>query len=94
MENNATKTIYDIEAIVKMIEAKAGTKAKRVNLYEPEYTIGRVTVEHLTEIGFTFKEMSNSIGVVCPIYEMGNLEALFNDTILHVIDNNHKVIKE
>lgn len=77
-----SKIEYNLENIVAQIEKISNQKAKKESKFNLEYIIGNVTEEHLTEIGFKFIEYSQYNR--CPVYQLGNILALFDDQILHV----------
>lgn len=76
---------YDISNIVAQIETATGVKLKLVNQYDPEYIAsGQISEEDLFALNFEFSGYSSYIK--CPIYRLGNIEAIFNETILHLYD--------
>lgn len=78
-------TNYKLEDIVKLIENECGQKARLERKFSKEYLIGKVTEENLLNIGFKFKEYTQYD--ICPMYTMGNIVALFDDTILHIMED-------
>ena len=83
--------IYDIENVIKQIETATDVKMKVANQFDPEYiSMGQITEENLTDLGFEFVDYSSNIK--CPIYKLGkNIEAIFDDTILHIYDLNSHI---
>lgn len=75
---------YQLKDVVKAIEEKSSQKARLDHKFEQEYLIPNVVEEDLIELGFEFLEYSK--GVRCPTYQMGNIFALFNDQVLHVME--------
>lgn len=88
-----SKTIFSIKTVIPAIEQLSGKKAKLVNKYEPEFVIEGVTDEMLINVGFEYVGKGNKIGIECPLYRLNNLEAMFINTTLHVVDNEHEVIE-
>ena len=87
MENTTIEDIkFDIEMIVKKVQTATGVKLKLKNVQSPEYVAtGEISEADLLEIGFRF--IGYSSYVRCPIYRYGkNIEAIFNETILHIYD--------
>lgn len=76
------ETRFELKLIAEEIASKAGTKATLDPKFELEYIIPKVTETILTDLGFEFKEKSSY--KVCPVYQKGNILALFDETILHV----------
>ena len=91
MEEN--RTILSIKTVISAIEQLSGKKAKLVNKYEPEFIIEGITEKILINVGFEYIGKSNKIGIECPMYELYNIEAMFVDTTLHIVDNEHEVIE-
>ena len=85
-EINYDDIIFDIESIVKHLTNTTNVKFKLKNLQSPEYVAtGIIQEQDLLDFGFKF--IGYSSYVKCPIYRYGqNIEALFNDTILHIYD--------
>lgn len=76
------ETRFKLESIVELIATTAKTKAKLDPKFELEYIIPKVSEKMLTDLGFVFKEKSSY--KVCPIYQMGNIIAWFDETLLHI----------
>lgn len=78
--------IFNIENVANKIQETTGVKLKLKNFQSPEYvSLGQITEEDLINIGFKFIGYSSYIK--CPIYRYGkNIEAIFNETILHIYD--------
>ena len=85
-ERNNADVMFDIENVIKQIETATSVKMKLVNQYDPEYiSTGQLTEDDLTDLGFEFVGYSSNIK--CPTYRLGkNIEAVFNETILHIYD--------
>ena len=85
-QSETSDAIYTIENVVKIIESATDVKMKKVNNLDAEYiSLGQITEEQLLDIGFVFSDFSSYIK--CPIYKLGkNIEAIFNETILHIYD--------
>ena len=85
-ETNYDDVVFDIEMVVKNLEEATNIKFKLKNVQSPEYVAtGVIQEEDLTDFGFRFIGYSSYIK--CPIYRYGkNIEALFNETILHIYD--------
>lgn len=87
-ERKNANVVFDIANVVKQLENATNIKFKLVNVQDPEYTsLGQLTETDLTDLGFEFIGYSSNIK--CPIYRYGkNIEAIFNETILHIYDLN------
>lgn len=85
-EVNYNDIVFDIETVVKKLETDTDVKFKLKNVQSPEYVAnGVITEKDLTDFGFEF--IGYSSYVKCPIYRYGkNIEAIFNETILHIYD--------
>lgn len=85
-ETNYDDIVFDIEMVVKKLEEEIDVKFKLKNVQSPEYVAtGVIQEKDLTDFGFRF--IGYSSYVKCPIYRYGNnIEALFNETILHIYD--------
>ena len=77
-------THYDLETIVKQLEALVGHKATLDRKFRLEYLLGYITDEQLTSFGFKFISMSNGSGDETPIYRFGDIEAVFVGSIAHI----------
>ena len=77
---------FDIETVVTRLQNDANVKFKLKNVQSPEYVAtGAIQEKTITDFGFRFVGYSSYIK--CPIYRYGrNIEALFNETILHIYD--------
>ena len=76
---------YDIDSVATQIETATGIKMKLVNEFDPEYiSLGQITEDDLVDLGFEFSGYSSY--VKCPVYKLNNIEAIFDDTILHLYD--------
>lgn len=75
---------YDVKVVIEKIEKATNQKAHLDTKLKVDYVIGNVTEQQLIDLGFVFVEMSNKIGNVCPIYRMGNIEAIFNGNLLYI----------
>ena len=78
---------YDIKKIVKMLEVAASSKARKERKFNEEYLIPNVTETNLLDTGFVFAGYSQ--GNICPTYRMGNIYALFDDMVLHVMEDSN-----
>lgn len=85
MEENKldNTTIYVLEDVVSKIVEVSGQKSRLDNKFGLEYLIPNVSEDNLTEVGFTFTGYSSYHR--CPTYQMGNIFAIYNDQILHVM---------
>lgn len=85
-ETDYDDVIFDIDKVVKRLENATDVKFKLKNIQSPEYVAkGSIQESDLTEIGFKF--IGYSSYVRCPIYRYGqNIEAIFNENILHIYD--------
>lgn len=78
--------IYDINIVINLLETATDVKFKKEREYDSEYVAGgQITENQLVDLGFRFHEYSSYMK--CPIYKLGNnIEAIFDETILHVYD--------
>lgn len=78
--------VFDIDSIINRLSKSLDIKFKLKNVQSPEYVAtSSVSEKALTDFGFKFVGYSSYIK--CPIYRYGkNIEALFNETILHIYD--------
>lgn len=83
MDIKDTKTNYDLDVVASIIAEKGNSKAIKDTKFGLEYLIPNISEEQLIEVGFKFKEYSSYHR--CPTYEMGNIYALYNDTVLHIM---------
>lgn len=76
--------VYTVETVATMIKNTLGVTMKLVNEFDVEYiATAPVSEEQLVNLGFEFTGFSS--GVKCPMYRLGaNIEAIFDDTILHI----------
>lgn len=76
--------MFKVEDIVNKLQNQTGVKLKLRNTQSPEYiSIGQISEQDLLDFGFVFVGYSSYIK--CPIYRYGkNIEAIFNETILHI----------
>ena len=81
--NNYDDVVFPITTVVNMIETRTGKKLKLRNSQAPEYVLLEpISEQELLDLGFKF--IGYSSFVKCPIYRLGNIEAIFNETILHI----------
>lgn len=79
------ETIYNVKDIINEIEKLSHKKSKCVNEYAKEYIFtGPIGESTLEEVGFVFIEYSSYIK--CPVYKLGNIVAIYNENVLHIID--------
>lgn len=81
-----TPTIYDLEAVVKILEDTVGKKAVKENLFKLDYLLGGVTEENLIDNNFKCFGPTNKAGYDTYIYRLGNIEAVFIENVLHIYD--------
>lgn len=86
MTDDNKDVIYNVEVVIKMLESATDIKFKLVNEFDKEYiSLGQITEKNLTDLGFEFTGYSSNIK--CPMYRFGkNIEAIFDETILHIYD--------
>lgn len=78
------QTKYDLKQIVEAIEKKSKSKAQLDSKFQLEYLIPDVEEKDLTDIGFEYKGKSSYH--IYPMYELGNILAVFEAGILHVTE--------
>ena len=80
--------VFNIEVVVNKLSQQTGVSFKLKNMQSPEYVAqGQINETDLISMGFEFIGMSSYIK--CPIYRFGkNIEAIFNESILHIYDLN------
>ena len=77
---------FDIETVVNRLQNDTNVKFKLKNVQSPEY-VATGAIQEKALIDFGFKFVGYSSYIKCPIYRYGkNIEALFNETILHIYD--------
>lgn len=81
-----TPTIYDLEAVVKILEDTVGKKAVKDNLFKLDYLLGGVTEDDLIDNNFKCFGPTNKAGYDTYIYRLGNIEAVFIENVLHIYD--------
>ena len=88
MENEKyeTPTIYNLEAVVKILEDTVGKKAVKDNIFKLDYLLGGVTEDNLIDNNFKCFGQTNKGGYVTYMYRLGNIEAVFIENILHIYD--------
>ena len=85
-ETNNKDVIFGIDIVINMLETATNVKFKLVNEFDKEYiSLGQISEQQLLDVGFEFTGYSSY--VKCPVYQLGkNIEAVFNETILHIYD--------
>lgn len=75
---------YNIDAVVENLKTETSINFKLINEMDAEYVaMGEISEQELLDIGFEFIGYSDY--VKCPMYRLGkNIEAIFDDTILHI----------
>ena len=75
---------FNLIDVVKLIENTANTKARLDNKFGLEYLIPNVSEQNLIDAKFEYKEKSSFNA--CPIYQISNILAHFDECILHVYE--------
>ena len=85
---NIKDVVFSLDVVVNKLSQQTGIDFKLKNVQSPEYVAqGQVSQDDLFDMGFEFVGMSSY--VKCPIYRYGkNIEALFDETLLHIYDLN------
>lgn len=85
---NIKDIVFSIETVVNKLSELTDVQFKLKNEQSPEYVaLGQIKESDLIDMGFEFIGMSSY--VKCPMYRYGkNIEALFNESILHIYDLN------
>lgn len=81
---SVTPTIYDVKVIAEMLAKTTNQKVYLDPVLKSDYIMGNISEKDLIEFGFAYMGMSNPAGDSCPIYRMGNIEAVYNGNKLYV----------
>ena len=84
-EINYDDIVFDIQTVINKLTKSLGIKFKLKNNGSPEY-IATAPVEEKGLLDANFKFIGYSSYVRCPMYRLGNIEAIFDEGVLHIYD--------
>lgn len=77
---------YNIDELINKIETSYMQKAYLSTKLGKEYIIGNIESSQLIDLGFELVSKSNECGINTPIYRLGNIEAIYIQSLLHIYE--------